>query len=366
MVRTLGMLRISLHAFWKVSPQCPAWPSRCLSPRPHQQVATGFLGVNSADCTGPSCLHGAGAAGTELLLCALAFKKHHLLRLQHQVTQAGLPPVSRNPPRLPGPLRPMWCFCFRLFFPIFFCRWERVLYKHWQSSGKVETIQIGFNNYCKCSANLVNRPERIYTHDKHKHTQPPRGCLEVGLPFPKKVTGNCGLSANLQLLALQYSCDGFLIVTALDLTQLSLSILIALAFPRSSWGGCLRNAFKRANVSCWGWKSRPLRWASRLQQPGASRKLVGLDVFSRWMWKAMGYAHQPPVPLLHLGAVVWNITTKFRVFPSAGDLGWVSLCCLAPYDPSHCNSSQESLRNLVKIGWWVQWCEDWQIRGDFT
>lgn len=43
---------------------------------------------------------------------------------------------------------------------------------------------------------------------------------------------NCGLSANTQHLALQYSCDGFLIFTALDLTQLSLRILIALAFSK--------------------------------------------------------------------------------------------------------------------------------------
>ena len=107
------------------------------------------------------------------------------------------------------------------------------MYKHWQSSGKVETIQIGFNNYCKCPANLVNRPACIYMHDKHKHTQPPYDCLEVGLPFPKKVTGNGGLSANMQHLALQYSCDGFLIFTALDLTQLSLRILIALAFSKT-------------------------------------------------------------------------------------------------------------------------------------
>jgi len=70
-------------------------------------------------------------------------------------------------------------------------------------------------------------------HDKHKHTQPLYGCLEVGLPFPKKVTGNCGLSANMQHLALQYSCDGFLIFTALDLTQFSLRILIALAFSKT-------------------------------------------------------------------------------------------------------------------------------------
>lgn len=70
-------------------------------------------------------------------------------------------------------------------------------------------------------------------HDKYKHTQPPYGCLEVSLPFPKKVTGNDGLSAKMQHLALQYSCDGFLILTALDLTQLSLYILIALAFSET-------------------------------------------------------------------------------------------------------------------------------------
>lgn len=62
---------------------------------------------------------------------------------------------------------------------------------------------------------------------------PLQGGLEVGLPFLKKVTGNRGLSANTQHLALQYSCNRFLIFTALDLTQLSLRFLIALAFSET-------------------------------------------------------------------------------------------------------------------------------------
>lgn len=127
--------------------------------------------------------------------------------------------------------------CYRafllIFSPNFFSGWQQSLYKHCQSPEKVETIQTGFNNYCKCPSNLVNRAACIYTHNKHKHRQPPHGCLEVSLPFPKKVTGNRGLPANMQHLALQYSCNGFLIFTALDLTQLSLRILIALAFSKT-------------------------------------------------------------------------------------------------------------------------------------
>lgn len=159
-----------------------------------------------------------------------------LLRLQHWLpmmvsaspvtTQAATKAVAAS-------LSHFIMLSLLVFSPSFFHRWQHLLYKHCQSSGKVETIQIEFNNYCKCPTNLVNRPACIYMHNKHKHRQPPYGCLEVGLPFPKKVTGNCGLPANMQHLALQYSCNGFLIFTALDLTQLSLRILIALAFSKT-------------------------------------------------------------------------------------------------------------------------------------
>lgn len=73
----------------------------------------------------------------------------------------------------------------------------------------------------------------VYLCTINTNRRSPHGCLEVSLPFPKKVTGNRGLSANMQHLALQYSCNGFLIFTALDLTQLSLRILIALAFSET-------------------------------------------------------------------------------------------------------------------------------------